>query len=49
MKRFCYLLSVITVFFLITGCGKPKTETEPEPKPEVVQSMNIEQPDDTDE
>ena len=51
MKRFCYLLTVTTVFFLIVGCGKSKTDTkrEPESKPEVVQSMNIKQPDDSKE
>jgi len=41
MKRFCYLLTVTTVFFLIAGCGKSKTDTKPESKPDVVQSMNI--------
>jgi len=46
MKRFCYLLSVTTVFFLIVGCGKSKTDTTPKPKPDVVQSMDIKQPSD---
>ncbi len=49
MKRFCYLLPVTAAFFLIAGCGKSKTETEPKPKPEVVQSMDIKQPDDSQE
>ena len=47
MKRFCYLLSVTAVFFLIVGCGKSKTDTKP--KPDVVQSMNIKQPSDAKE
>ena len=49
MKRFCYLLSVTAVFFLIVGCGKSKTDTKPKPKPDVVQSMNIKQPGDAQE
>ncbi len=49
MKRFCYLLTVTAVFFLIAGCGKSKTETEPKLEPKVVQSMNIQQPDDSQE
>lgn len=48
MKRFCYLLPVTAVFFLIVGCGKSKTESKPKPKMDVVQPMNIEQPGDTD-
>ena len=49
MKRFCYLLSVMTVVFLIVGCGKSKTDTKSKPKPDVVQSMDIKQPDDSKE
>jgi hypothetical protein len=45
MKRFCYLLHVTVVFFLIAGCGKSKTVTEP--KPDVVQSMDIKHPGDS--
>jgi uncharacterized lipoprotein YajG len=41
MRRFCYLLPVVAVLFLIAGCGKSETATETQSKPQVVQSMNI--------